>query len=224
MADIIQNIFKDKKLNLSKLVMFGFENEDSCYVYRKILTDSNFLLTVRVTVQGSVSAEITDPDFCEPYTLHLTDTATGSFVGNIKIQYEETLKQVADRCFECNVFKSKQAKDLIEYVRNTYGDELEFLWDKSPGNAIWRRKDTKKWYGALLTVSKRRVGINSDEKTEILDLRVHPDELDELIDYKTFFPGYHMNKKHWYTVILDGSANFQKICRGIDKSYLLAVK
>ena len=28
-----------------------------------------------------------------------------------------------------------------------------------------------------------------------------------------------MNKKHWYTVILDGSVPFEEICRRIDESY-----
>lgn len=62
---------------------------------------------------------------------------------------QKTLKLIM-LLFEPNVFKSVYAKELIEYVCSTYGDELEFLWQKFPDNAIWRRKDTGKWYGALL--------------------------------------------------------------------------
>ena len=35
---------------------------------------------------------------------------------------------------------------------------------------------------------------------------------------------YHMNKKHWCTIILDGSVPFKEICRRIDASYLLATQ
>lgn len=37
-------------------------------------------------------------------------------------------------------------------------------------------------------------------------------------------PGYHMNKKHWNTIILDGSLSEQDIFVMIDHSYDLVVK
>lgn len=120
------------------------------------------------------------------------------------------------------VFKAEQSVALIAYVREKYGDELEYLWDKFPDNAVWRRKDNEKWYGALLTVSRRKLGIPSDEIVEIIDLRIALEEMDNLIDNACFFPGWHMNKKHWYTIILDGTVSTDEICRRVDKSYLLA--
>ncbi len=224
MADIIQNIFRNKKASPSKLALFGFKQEDSCYIYHKALCDSGFMLTIYITAEGEIATEVIDPTLNEPYTLHLADGAAGSFVGKIKGQYEETLLEIANKCFESNVFKSKQAEEVIAYVRNIYGDELEFLWRKFPDNAVWRRQDTKKWYGALLTVSKRKLGAKSDETVEIIDLRIRPEDLEALIDNEKYFPGYHMNKEHWYTIILDDSVPLEEICRRIDGSYLLAVK
>lgn len=43
-------------------------------------------------------------------------------------------------------------------------------------------------------------------------------------DGERFFPGYHMNKKHWFTVLLDGSVPDDEICRLLDESYVLAAK
>lgn len=223
MADIIYAMFKNRKVNFSKLIPFGFEQKGSCYTYEKVLAESGFKLTVTITMQGDIFAEVFDPALNEPYILHLVEGTTGSFVGQIKNQYEETLTNIANQCFEKDVFKSAQAKAVIAYVKERYGDELEFLWQKSD-NAIWRRKDTKKWYGALLTVSKRKLGIDSDKMAEIIDLRIKPDELEALIDNKVYFPGYHMNKKHWYTIILDNSVSAEEIFNRIDRSYLLAVK
>ena len=132
------------------------------------------------------------------------------------------MQDIADRCYETAVFKSEQSIALIAYVREKYGDELEYLWDKFPDNAVWRRKDNEKWYGALLTVSRRKLGIPSDEIVEIIDLRIAPEAMENLIDNARFFPGWHMNKKHWYTIILDGTVSLDEIYRKLDESYLLA--
>ena len=42
--------------------------------------------------------------------------------------------------------------------------------------------------------------------------------------YKAVLPGYHQNKEHWNTVILDGSVPKEEIKRMIAESYDLVVK
>ena len=51
------------------------------------------------------------------------------------------------------------------------------------------------------------------------DLSMHLREV-----YKAIQPGYHMNKKHWNTVILDSSIPHDEIFTMIDESYDLVVK
>jgi len=75
------------------------------------------------------------------------------------------------------------------------GDELEFLWTKFPDNAVWRRKDNSKWYGAILTVSRNKLGLSSNEVAEIIDLRLEKEQMSKTIDNEHYFPGWHMNKK-----------------------------
>ncbi|MDE6189435.1 MAG: MmcQ/YjbR family DNA-binding protein, partial [Clostridia bacterium] len=116
------------------------------------------------------------------------------------------------------------AKEIIKYIRGKYGDELEFLWEKFDDNAIWRRKDNSKWYALILKVSRRKLGVDSDETVEIIDLRVDPKETQTLIDNKRYYPAYHMNKKSWITICLDGSLDMEEICKRIDVSYDLAFK
>ncbi|MDO4567415.1 MAG: MmcQ/YjbR family DNA-binding protein [Clostridia bacterium] len=224
MSDAITRIFDRKRVEWHKLPDFGFAREGDDCVYRVALEGSGFILAVAITPQGQVRTEVTDPAFGEPYTLHLSDSAVGSFVNGVRAQCEAILQNIARRCFVPDVFKSVQAGQLISYVRERYGDELEFLWAKLPDNAVWRRKDTGKWYGVLLTLSGRKLGAASDDVIEIVDLRIPPDELAALVDGKTYFPGYHMNKQRWCTVVLDGSADLADICRLLDASYRLATK
>ncbi len=224
MADKIQEIFGNRKINLSRLAAFGFERSGEDYVFTKSMPESGFVLTVSIDSQGRISTRMLDPATDEPYTLHLADGAVGSFVGKVRSRYEETLTEIADKCFEPEVFQFRQTKDLIAHVRETYGDELEFLWKKLSDSAVWRRKDTGKWYAVLLTLSRRKLGMDSDEIVEIIDFRMPPEELADLVDNERYFPGYHMNKKHWCTIILDGSVELGEICRRVEQSYRLAVK
>lgn len=222
--DLIKSVFQRKAVVKDKLTAYGFTYHSGAYAYHTILPGSGFEMNVTITPQGQVSASVIDPTLNEPYTLHLVNDAAGSFVGGIRSEYEQTLRDIADKCFEPDVFKSVQAKELIRHVRDTYGDEPEYLWTKFPDNAVWRRKDTGKWYGALLSVSTSKLGISPGKMAEMIDLRIQPEKIDALIDRKIYFPGWHMNKKHWYTIILDGSVSFEELCQRMDESYKLAVK
>ena len=155
--------------------------------------------------------------------MHRIPGANGAFVGRVKEEYEMILQTISEQCFEPDVFKSDAAKQVIQYVKDTYQDELEFLWKRFPDNAIFRRQDTGKWYGAMLVLSRQKLGLNSGEKIDILTLRIEPDHLASVVDGVRFFPGYHMNKRHWYTICLDGSVPIEEIYQRINASYLLAV-
>lgn len=111
---------------------------------------------------------------------------------------------------------------IIRYVRESFGDELEFLWTKFPDNAVWRRKDNRKWYGAVLTVVGRKIGLDTDKVVEIIDLRMDPSDVETVLSRAHYYPGWHMNKKNWYTVVLDGSIPDEELKERIMESYELA--
>lgn len=58
---------------------------------------------------------------------------------------------------------------------------------------------------------------------EILDLRYQKEEIKEFVDGKRIYPGYHMNKNSWITIILDGSIENESLFELIDNSYYLSV-
>ena len=58
-----------------------------------------------------------------------------------------------------------------------------------------------------------------------MNLKCDPDLAMHLLEfYKAVRPGYHMNKRHWNTIILDGSVPDDEIFALIDDSYELVVK
>ena len=221
---LTETLFLDRKAKPEALLEYGFKPDGDKFVYKTTLAKGQLLLTVTLDGGGKVSTDLFDNETGEKYVLHLIESATGSFVGLIKEEYERVLRHIEANCFEKDLFQSEQARQLIKYIRDKYGDELEYLWDKFPKYAVWRRKDSRKWYGILLTISADRLGFVGTDMVEILDLRIEPDELDELIDQQKYFFGYHMNKKHWLTICLNGSVPSEEICNRLDKSYRLATK
>lgn len=216
--------FKNKKVNSKKLIKYGFLQKEGNYIYVTNLLDAQFELTISISVDGNISTKVIDVFTKEEYILHLIKGASGAFVGKIKEEYDNVLQSIADKCFDKNLFKSDYTKMVIKYVHEKYSDELEFLWEKTPNNAIWRRKDNSKWYAVILTLQKSKLGINSDEVVEIIDLRIDPEKVENIVDKKRYFPGYHMNKKHWFTICLDGSVPIDEIYKWLDASYTIASK
>jgi predicted DNA-binding protein (MmcQ/YjbR family) len=57
-----------------------------------------------------------------------------------------------------------------------------------------------------------------------INLKCDPEIAVELREkYDTILPGYHMNKKHWNTVMLKGNYSNKEILEWIDHSYELVV-
>lgn len=73
--------------------------------------------------------------------------------------------------------------------------------------------------------SKMFATLVGSEDVARMNLKCDPAEALFLRDmFEAVLPGYHMNKTHWNTVILDGSIPRGEIERMIDRSYGLVVK
>jgi predicted DNA-binding protein (MmcQ/YjbR family) len=60
------------------------------------------------------------------------------------------------------------------------------------------------------------------ENFESINLKVDPEEgVERRESYPAVQPGYHMNKKHWITVRMDGSLPDKLVRQWIDDSYAL---
>jgi len=74
-------------------------------------------------------------------------------------------------------------------------------------------------------VNKMCALIGEDETPLRINLKCDPEEAQVLRGiHKSIIPGYHMNKEHWNTIILDGSLPDELIYKLIDDSYNLVVK
>ena len=50
------------------------------------------------------------------------------------------------------------------------------------------------------------------------------EQKEEILSLDGYYPGWHMNKNSWYTIVLDGSVRDDELIRRLDESYMLAEK
>lgn len=213
---------KNLKIDIDRLLKLGFKRKNNYYIHEKMILDNSFNLIIKIYDDNVIKSDVIDTATGYKFTPYYIKDLNGNFVGTIKDEYDNIITKIKESCSYKNIFKSRNANLIINYVKEKYEDELEFLWQKFPNNAIFRNKDNNKWYAALLTVKKSKLGINEEGETEIIDLLLESEKIEKMVDNKQYYPGYHMNKKHWITVDLNGFVSIEKIYELIDNSYQLS--
>ncbi len=219
----LNKYFENKSIDYEKLLKYGFILNGNNYVFEKNINNNCFKVIVEISKTNQTS-KVLDLSTNDEYVLVDINNSTGEFVGKLKEEYENILNDIIVKCTTPNIFKSKQANEIIKYIKEKYNDDLEYLWKKFPNNAIWRNKSNNKWYGALLVISENKLGIESDKIIDIIDLRYQKDKIKEIVDNKKIFRGYHMNKDNWITIRLDENVDIKQIYKLIDNSYELSLK
>jgi len=110
----------------------------------------------------------------------------------------------------------------FETVNQYLMSQLETSYSFPFGEGIYVYKVKAKMF-ATLALGKMGKD-DSDKKQWWLNLKCDPEEAVMLRDiFPSIIPGYHMNKRLWNTVILDGSIPNGEIERMIDNSFKLVV-
>lgn len=114
-------------------------------------------------------------------------------------------------------------RDMVyDYAADNYGTEPEHLWKAFPLYSVFRRADNKKWYAIVMDIQKNKLGLDGDERVDVLSAKCSPATQEALLAQPGFLPAYHMNRKNWITVLLDGTVDVDTVCKLIDESYALA--
>ena len=111
-------------------------------------------------------------------------------------------------------------EQILQYANEKYNTVSEHLWLKYPNYEVLRHDGGGKWYGIIMDIPQKKIERSGDGVIDILVLKGEPDDIVHICDMKGFAPAYHMNKKHWFTVVLS-EAEEDVICGMIDKSYQL---
>lgn len=81
------------------------------------------------------------------------------------------------------------------------------------------RHKNGKWYAVVMSVEKCKLGLEGNEFVDIMNVKCDPEMTSVIIQNFGFLSGYHMNKQHWITILLDGSVSEAKTLDFLDMSY-----
>ena len=141
MRDLTKS-FLNKTIDYQKLLKYGFLKINNYYVYENNIYDNHFKVVVEIS-KDIKRSKVVDLVTNQEYILVDIKDADGSFVYKVREEYQNILNDIIKNCSVPNVFKSVQAKKVIKYVNEKYNDDLEYLWEKFPNNAIFRNKNSK---------------------------------------------------------------------------------
>ena len=208
-----------EKYNFSKekLLQYGFREEAEKLIYRKEILDGNFLIEI-VFVNSQLFIEVYDLEYDEIYSLFSVDSAVGETVQNIREHVEKLLSSILGLADE----SGKISSEIIDYCNNKYGENHANPFKKHP-DILAFINEKNKWYALMSNVEYNKLNKTSNiiTKVKILNVKYPTDNISDIIDNQNIFPAYHMNKKHWISVVLDKNIKLETIKELIDISYSL---
>ena len=111
-------------------------------------------------------------------------------------------------------------QEVTDYIRSQYGVDPDHPFDKDTDSSVFRHADNRKWFGLIMNVSGVKLGLGTTVSINIINLKIDdPVFRDMLIQQPGIIPAYHMNKKQWITVFLDGTVQKERVYDLIDASY-----
>lgn len=198
-----------------KLLSYGFKKQGK-ELFCSFDLDMDFALEVTISKDGKTDIKVIEKELEEEYPLVYLETSTGDFIYQLKLKMNERLEDLLSNCYQSSTFMSKQGRMIATYIKEKYNDTLT-LFDGDYCYTV-KRKDSQKWYLLLMRIKKSKLGFKGDDSLiEIIDIKGDIKDIDNTY----IFPGWHMNKKHWITIILDNGFPFDDLISFIDYSYQL---
>ena len=108
-------------------------------------------------------------------------------------------------------------EELLRFAAERYSAEAEFPWGDD--NCILRHQSNRKWFAAVLRVPYMRLGLPGEGMADLVNTKCPPLLRGSYLGCPGILPAYHMNKEHWLSALLDGSAEDQVIRELLEISY-----
>ena len=110
-------------------------------------------------------------------------------------------------------------EQIFAYAKQSYGVEPDYPFPRDDVTCVFRHTDNRKWFGIMMKIPYRTLGMNRDGETDIVNIKCDPVLMGSLRGKPGFRPAYHMNKDKWITILLDGSAGREEVTALVDMSF-----
>ena len=120
---------------------------------------------------------------------------------------------------------NNERKSIIEYALSLPCTGADNPFEGDFDTTVLRHTDTGKWFGIIMNICGNKVGLDSDIRVDVLNVKCKPEDTFTAREISSgIIPAYHMNKKHWLTILLDGSVPNEQIAQILNISYELTKK
>ena len=214
-------IFKSYQFNKEKAIDYGFVENGEVWIYSCQILQGEFFMTVSIT-PDNVSFLVFDQETGDLYPQVHMESMRGSFVGSVRAACLEILYQIRKACFDVQDFICPQTKRIMAKVQEKYGNQLEYLWEKSPDTAVLRHEGNQKWYAVLMRIPWDKLEKGREGLVEAVNIK--HDQVADLLSKRGIYPAFHMNKRYWLSLALDDSLSDEEVLDLLETSWNLTVK
>ena len=214
-----EQILKKSIVDYNKLIPYGFIKKDDYYIYQKFFKNNTFLLDFKVFPNGLIKSKVIDIAFNEEFTLINVKNVEKGFINEIRNEYIQILEDLRNHCFIKLFFISNQANRLALKIHEKYQEEPVFPFSSLDDCGVFKYSLNNKWYALITNIKKHQLLKNQDEELiDVLNVKIDPSSLNHLLKIKGIYKAYHMNKKHWISILLDDNLDDDFIMQLIDES------
>lgn len=224
---IESEVFNRKRADISQLEPYGFKKTKEDYVYETGLLDDQFRAEISVDLQGRLTGRLFDLDTEEEYLPVHTNLSAGGFVGRVREEYRAVLEDICSKCFTKVAFIYDQSNRIAGAIKDKWQVDPEFPWEKYEGNGIFKTAAAGRWFAGIFTVAFGKLEIEdddnhhheADEIVEIINLKIAPEDMEEMVKRPGICRGWHMNKKHWISAMLDDRLRDEQLISLVERSH-----
>lgn len=214
-------IFRAAKLKKDSLEKVGFTTSDgNSYEMRPLVSNGSFNAVISLVLsEQTLTVQLFDSATKEKYVL-FDMPSHGAFVASLHEEVQKIIDDIKAKCFETHDLKD----DYIAWIKSKYGVKPDYPWpDDAPYSFVFRCPN-EKWFALVMKIKYRQLGLRGEEEVWVVNMKADQESIPNLVDRKSIFPAWHMNKKHWITILLTAVTDFDKLCELTEKSYEMVNK
>lgn len=217
----LPDYFEKYRIDKEKALAYGFLKQGEKFHYDQLIIDGDFKLYV--SVQGKqVHFWLVDQETGDDYVQLHMDQMVGQYVGQVREAYQQALENIRSSCFSVKDFLYPQTKRLVDWISQQYERPIEYLWERSPDSGVFRHQKDLKWFGVLMKIDWSKLDTKQKGTIEVLNLKL--EHVSQLLEESHFYPAYHMNKKYWISIPLDGRVEEDLLFELVAESWALTKK
>lgn len=116
-------------------------------------------------------------------------------------------------------------KQTEKFIHESFAGIIQdYPWESTPEYTVFRHGDNRKWFALIANVKYQTLGIDKSGNVDFINLKCDPDLIEEIVSRPGILSAYHMSKRHWVTILLDGSCPEDEIKNLIALSYRLTAR